>query len=110
MRCRWKESQARAESKVTADVEARFQFRRLKRETEMRGSVTRLNKKIGCGFIRGEDGLEAYFDLSSLEGIDIRALAVGRTVEYQEHFRHDRLRAGEVRMVPSLRGKSASGS
>jgi cold shock CspA family protein len=52
----------------------------------MRGSVTRLNKKLGCGFIVGEDGCEAYFDLSSLEGMDIRALSIGKAVEYQEHF------------------------
>jgi hypothetical protein len=27
----------------------------------MRGSVTRLNKKLGCGFILGEAGCEACF-------------------------------------------------
>jgi hypothetical protein len=37
----------------------------------MRGSVTRLNEKLGCGFILGQHGCEAYFDLSSLEGMDI---------------------------------------
>ena len=76
----------------------------------MRGSVTRLNKKIGCGFIRGEDGFEAYFDLSSLEGIDIRVLSIGGAVEYQEHFAHERLRAARVKVVPNTRSKSASGS
>ena len=76
----------------------------------MRGSVTRLNKKIGCGFIRGEDGFEAYFDLSSLEGIDIRALSIGRTVEYQEHFGHERLRATRITVIPNPRSKSASRS
>jgi cold shock CspA family protein len=65
----------------------------------MRGSVTRLNKKIGCGFILGEDGFEAYFDLSSLEGIDIQALSIGRTLEYQEHFGNERLRAARVRVI-----------
>jgi cold shock CspA family protein len=62
----------------------------------MRGSVTRLNKKLGCGFILGEDGCEAYFDLSSLEGMDIRALSIGKAVDYQEHFGHERLRAASV--------------
>ena len=74
----------------------------------MRGSVTRLNEKLGCGFILGEDGLEAYFDLSSLEGIGIRGLSIGRAVEYQEHFGHERLRAGNVRVAPNPQGKSAS--
>ncbi len=73
----------------------------------MRGSVTRLNEKLGCGFILGEDGLEAYFDLSSLEGIGIRGLSMGMAVEYQEHFRHERLRAGNVRVAPNPQGKSA---
>ncbi len=76
----------------------------------MRGSVTRLNKKIGCGFILGEDGCEAYFDLSSLEGMDIRALSIGEAVEYQEHFGNERLRAANVKVIPSSRSESASRS
>ncbi len=76
----------------------------------MRGFVTRLNKKIGCGFILSEGGSEAYFDLSSLEGIDIRVLSIGRTVEYQEHFGNERLRATGVRAIPNPLGKSASGN
>ena len=76
----------------------------------MRGSVTRLNEKIGCGFILGEDDCEAYFDLSSLEGIDIRMLSVGKAVEYQEHFGHERLRAAKVKVMPNPRSESASGS
>ena len=76
----------------------------------MSGSVTRLNKKLGCGFILGEDGCEAYFDLSSLEGIDIRVLSIGRAVEYQERFGHERLRATRVKVIPNLRSESASGS
>ncbi len=76
----------------------------------MRGSVTRLNKKIGCGFILGEDGFEAYFDLSSLEGVDIHALSIGTAVEYEEHRGHERLRAGRVKVISDLRSKSASGS
>lgn len=76
----------------------------------MRGSITRLSKKIGCGFILGEDGCESYFDLSSLEGIDIRELSIGRTVEYQEHFGHERLRAAKVRAIPNPRSKSAGQS
>jgi cold shock CspA family protein len=76
----------------------------------MRGSVTRLNKKIGCGFILSEGGSEAYFDLSSLEEIDIRVLSIGRTVEYEEHFGNERLRATRVRATPNPLGKSASGN
>ncbi len=76
----------------------------------MRGSVTRLNEKLGCGFILGEDGYEAYFDLSSLEGMDIRALSIGKAVDYQEHFGHERLRAASVKVMPNSQSESASGS
>ena len=76
----------------------------------MRGSVTRLNKKLGCGFILGEDGCEAYFDLSSLEGMDIRALSIGKAVEYQAHFGNERLRAASVKVLPTSRSESASAS
>ncbi len=76
----------------------------------MRGSVTRLNKKLGCGFILGEDGCEAYFDLSSLEGMEIRALSMGKAVDYQEHFGDERLRAASVKVLPNSRSDSASAS
>jgi cold shock CspA family protein len=76
----------------------------------MRGSITRLNKKLGCGFILGEDGCEPYFDLSSLEGMDIRELWIGEAVEYQEHYGHERLRAACVKVIPNSRNKSASAS
>ncbi len=76
----------------------------------MRGSITGLNKKLGCGFILGEDGCQAYFDLSSLEGTDIRALSIGTAVEYQEHFGHERLRAARVKVITNPQSESASGS
>lgn len=73
----------------------------------MRGSITQLNKKKGCGFILGDDGCEAYFDLSSLEGINIRALSVGDSVDYQEHFGQERLRASGVTPVTHSRAEGA---
>jgi cold shock CspA family protein len=76
----------------------------------MRGSITRLNKRLGCGFILGEDGCEAYFDLSSLDGLEIRALSVGKPVEYQEHFGHERLRAASVKVTAKSQSESAEGS
>ena len=76
----------------------------------MRGSVTRLNEKLGCGFILGEDGCEAYFDLSSLDGVDIRALSIGKAVEYREHFGRERLRAASVKVIPNSQRESATAS
>ncbi len=72
--------------------------------------ITRLSKKLGCGFILGEDGYEAYFDLCSLEGTDIRALSIGKAVEHHEHFAHERLRAATVKVMPNSQSESASGS
>jgi len=72
----------------------------------MRGSVIRLNKKLGCGFILGEHGYEAYFDLSSLDGTDIWALSIGKTVEYHERSGHERLRAVGVKIIPDSRSES----
>jgi len=76
----------------------------------MRGSVTRLSEKLGCGFILGDDGRQAYFDLSSLEGIDIRVLSIGKRVEYQEHFGHERSRAARVTVIPNPQSESANRS
>ena len=76
----------------------------------MRGSITGLNKKLGCGFILGENGREAYFDLSSLGGMDIRALSIGTAVEYQEHFRHERLRAASVKVIPNSQSEPRTGT
>ena len=75
----------------------------------MRGSVTRLNQWIGCGFILSEDDSESHFNLSSLYGIDIRALSIGSAVEYEEHFANERLRAARVTVIADPRSKSASG-
>lgn len=76
----------------------------------MRGSIARLNKKIGCGFGPREDGFEAHFDLSSLEGINIRMLSIGEVVEYEEHVGHEQSWAARVRIVSNPRSKSAIGS
>lgn len=73
----------------------------------MRGSIPRLNEKVGCGFMLGEDGCEAYFNLSSLEGIDIRMLSIGKAVEYEERLSHERLRAVRVRLMQDLRSEAA---
>ena len=43
-----------------------------------------------------------YFDVSSLEEIDIRGLSIGHVVEYQEHFANERLRAAKVRAYRTL--------
>ncbi len=78
----------------------------------MRGSITKLVKKRGCGFVLGEDGCEVYFDQASLDGVDLRALSIGEWVEYELHFGAERLRAARLRPLlgsraPTVRGSSS---
>ena len=70
----------------------------------MRGSITRLLRKQGCGFILGEDGCEVYFDRSALNGSDIAGISVGQWVEYELQYGFERLRGTNIR---SLRGGAA---
>lgn len=63
----------------------------------MRGSVTRLVKGSGYGFILGEDGCEVYFDEMSLDGVDLRSLSVGEWVAYELQFGAERLRARKIK-------------
>lgn len=66
----------------------------------MRGSITELTKKQGCGHILGEDGALLYFDHSSLDDFDIRNLSVGDWVEYQEEYGGARFRATRLKRLP----------
>jgi cold shock CspA family protein len=70
----------------------------------MRGSITRLLRKQGCGFILGEDGCEVYFDRSALNGSDIAGLSVGQWVEYELQYGFERLRGTNIKI---LRGEAA---
>lgn len=45
---------------------------------KVRGSITRIVKKQGYGFILGEDGCEVYFERTALNGIDIHSISVGQ--------------------------------
>ncbi len=65
------------------------------------GSVTVLMKNRGYGGIRGEDGRELYFDESSLEGGDFRAISVGDQVEYEEQYWGEHVRAVNIRLIAS---------
>jgi cold shock CspA family protein len=64
---------------------------------KVRGSITRLVKKQGFGFILGEDGCEVYFERTALNGLDIRSISVGQWVEYGVQFR---VRAQAVDISP----------
>jgi cold shock CspA family protein len=49
----------------------------------MRGPVTRILRKLGCGFVLIETGDEVFFDSYALDGIGIDELAEGQWVEFE---------------------------
>jgi cold shock CspA family protein len=63
----------------------------------MRGSITRLLRNQGCGFILGEDGCEVYFDRSALYGFEIAGLSIGQWVQYELQYGFERLRGTNIR-------------
>lgn len=76
----------------------------------MRGSITRLLRKQGCGFVLGEDGCEAYFDRSGVNGSEIGGLSVGQWVEYELQYGFERLRATNIKILWGPQGASTSAS
>lgn len=46
------------------------------------GTIKKLVKLRGFGFIQGEDGAELFFHRSSLQGGDFDALSEGQAVEF----------------------------
>ena len=75
----------------------------------MRGSITTLLRKQGCGFILGEDGCEVCFDRSALNGSDIAGLSVGQWVEYELQDRFERLRATNITTLRGGVGQAPQG-
>jgi cold shock CspA family protein len=69
----------------------------------MRGSITRLVRKQGCGFILGEDGCEVYFDRSALNGSEIANLSIGQWVQYELQYGFERLRATNIQPLQKER-------
>lgn len=73
----------------------------------MRGSITRLLRKQGSGFILDQDGCELYFDRSGLNGLEFSSLSVGQWVEYQIQFGFERLRAVNIQSIRDKTGEPA---
>jgi len=49
----------------------------------MRGSVTKVLRQLGCGFVLTESGDEAFFGPYALDGIGIDDLEEGQCVEVE---------------------------
>lgn len=63
----------------------------------MTGTVKRLVRDRGFGFIRGEDGVEWFFHRSSMRGGDFDALNEGQRVHFEQEQSPKGPRAGSVR-------------
>lgn len=49
----------------------------------MQGTVKRMIRDRGFGFIRSEEGSEVFFHRSSLQGLNFDSLKEGDTVEFE---------------------------
>jgi len=64
-----------------------------------RGTVKRIVRDRGFGFIRSADGKEVFFHRSALVGLDLRALSEGQKVEFILEESPKGPRASRVRRV-----------
>ena len=65
----------------------------------MKGTIKRLIRDRGFGFIRAEDGREIFFHRSALEEIDFDALEEGNSVEFDVEKGPKGPRAVNIRMI-----------
>ena len=63
----------------------------------MRGTIKRLIRDRGFGFIRSSDGQEVFFHRSSLQQMDFDGLKEGDTVEFEVERGEKGSRATNVR-------------
>ncbi len=69
----------------------------------MKGTIVRLVRDRGFGFIRAENGQDTFFHRSALEGGDFDSLSGNESVEFDlgRDERSGRERAANVRVVPA---------
>ena len=70
----------------------------------MKGTIKRLFKPRGFGFIYAEDGREIFFHMSSVEGVEFESLLEGQRVEFDvekspKHSRNKGPRAVNVKLT-----------
>ena len=65
----------------------------------MKGTVKRVIRERGFGFISAEDGREIFFHRSALEGTDFDDLEEGKGVEFDVEKGPKGPRAMNVRMI-----------
>jgi len=65
----------------------------------LKGTIKRVIRERGFGFISAEDGREIFFHRSALEGIDFDGLEEGNGVEFDVEKGPKGPRAMHVRMI-----------
>ncbi len=71
-----------------------------------RGTVKRIVRDRGFGFIRSSDGKEVFFHRSALVGLDIGRLSEGQKVEFVLEESPKGPRASKVRIVKAEGNKN----
>ena len=66
-------------------------------EVSMKGTITRVVRDRGFGFIRSTDGQEVFFHRSGLQQMDFDSLKEGATVEFEVEQSEKGPRATNVR-------------
>ena len=66
-------------------------------EVSMQGTIKRVVRDRGYGFIRSTDGQEVFFHLNSLQQMDFDSLQEGATVEFEVEQSEKGQRATNVR-------------
>ncbi len=64
------------------------------------GTIKKLVRERGFGFIQGEDGVELFFHRSALQGEGFDMLAEGQTVEFDVERGPKGPRATNMRVSP----------
>ena len=65
----------------------------------MKGTIKRVIRERGFGFISAEDGREIFFHRSALEGVDFEVLEEGNSVEFNVERGPKGPQAANVRMI-----------
>ncbi len=64
------------------------------------GTIKRLVRERGFGFILGQDGVELFFHRSALDGAGFDALAEGQAVEFEVERGPKGPRAAHMKVAP----------
>jgi len=65
----------------------------------LKGTIKKIIRDRGFGFIKAEDGREIFFHRSALEGIDFETLEEGNNVEFNSERGPKGPRAVDIKII-----------